>query len=146
MMKYLFFCSLLTFALLSNGQSIVGKWKTVDDNSGKTRSEVEIYEKEGLVFGKILKIYTEPGEDPDPICTDCDEDDPRYKQKIIGMEIIRNMKYDKKDDEYRDGDILDPENGSVYDCKLWTDEEGNLKVRGYIMFLYRTQTWLRVEG
>jgi uncharacterized protein (DUF2147 family) len=47
----------------------------------------------------------------------------------------------KKDDgEYVDGDILDPENGKVYRCKLWV-EEGKLQVRGYIAFLYRTQTW-----
>ena len=37
--------------------------------------------------------------------------------------------------------IMDPKKGTVYDCKLWI-EGGNLKVRGYVLFIYRTQTWL----
>jgi len=37
---------------------------------------------------------------------------------------------------------MDPETGKVYDCKIWL-ENGQLKVRGYVAFFYRTQTWLR---
>lgn len=124
-------------------QSIVGKWKTIDDESGKPRSVVEIYEKEGKYFGKIVELYREPGEDPDPICEECE--DHREGQKVIGMEIISDMKYNKGDDEYHKGEILDPENGNIYDCRLWV-EDGNLKVRGYLLFFYRTQTWLPYSG
>ncbi len=61
------------------------------------------------------------------------------------MEIIREM--EKDDDEYEDGTIMDPNNGKIYDCKLWVDKNNEriLKVRGYIAFFYRTQTWHRVE-
>ena len=106
---------------------------------GKPRSVVEIYEDDGLFFGKIVQLFREPGEDPDPVCNECEGE--KNGQKVIGMEIIADMKYFKGDDEYRKGEILDPENGNVYDCKLWI-EEGNLKVRGYLLFFYRTQTWL----
>ena len=122
------------------GQSIVGTWKTIDDNSGEARSIVEIFEKEGKYFGKVLRTFPGPGEDPDPICEECE--DHRKDQKIIGMEIISDMIKNKKSNEYSKGEILDPENGNIYDCKLWIDEEGNLKVRGYLLFFYRTQTWL----
>ena len=118
-------------------QDIVGSWKTIDDNTGKARSVVEIYEKEGLYFGKVVDIFPQPGEDPDPICENCTGD--KKNQKVIGMEIITDM--EKDGDEYVNGEILDPENGKVYKCKLWV-EDGNLKVRGYLYFLYRTQTWL----
>ncbi len=64
----------------------------------------------------------------------------RHMQKMIGMEILKNLKYEKSNDKYEDGNILDPENGRVYNCKLWI-ENGKLKVRGYIFFLYRTQIW-----
>ncbi|MEQ8715319.1 MAG: DUF2147 domain-containing protein [Cyclobacteriaceae bacterium] len=123
----------------SSGQSITGKWKTIDDETGKPRSIVEVYEKEGEVFGKIIELFREPDEDPDPICEECT--DYRKDKKVIGMEIISDMK--AKGEEYVDGEILDPENGKIYKCKLWV-EEGNLKVRGYLYFLYRTQTWLPV--
>ena len=39
-----------------------------------------------------------------------------------------------------------PENaGKIYDCEMWLEEDNmdELKVRGYIYFLFRTQTWLR---
>jgi uncharacterized protein (DUF2147 family) len=63
-------------------------------------------------------------------------------KKVIGLEVIRNMVCDGS--EWEDGDILDPENGKVYRCKLWV-ENGKLQVRGYIAFLYRTQTWLPAD-
>ena len=137
----------LLFVILSftvSSQSITGQWKTIDDESGKPRSIVEIFEKDGLFFGKIVKLFREPGEDPDPICDECE--DYRKDQKVIGMEIISEMKFDQKDNEYNKGEIMDPENGSIYDCKLWVDDEGNLKVRGYLLFFYRTQTWLPYTG
>ncbi|MGL1887100.1 MAG: DUF2147 domain-containing protein [Reichenbachiella sp.] len=134
---------MLVIAASSYAQtSIVGRWKTIDDESGKPKSIVEIYEKGGKYYGKVVELFRTPDEDPDPNCIECDEDDSRYNQRIIGMEIIRDMELD--DDEYEEGTILDPNNGSVYDCKLWV-EEGNLMVRGYIAFLYRTQTWFKYE-
>ncbi|XOV94019.1 MAG: DUF2147 domain-containing protein [Bacteroidota bacterium] len=127
-----------------NAQSIVGKWKTIDDNTGKERSVVEIYQNGTSYYGKIVKLYREPGEDPDPICEECKG--AKKDKKVLGMEIITGMEYDHKDQEYTDGEILDPESGNIYDCKIWLDPSGNLKVRGYLYFLYRTQTWLPAEG
>lgn len=144
-MKIISLVALLFFTAGVHGQELVGKWKTIDDNTGKARSVVEIYKKGDQYFGKILELIREPGDDPNPICDDCDENDPRFNQPVIGMEIIRNMKFNDEDAILEDGDILDPENGSIYDCKIWI-EDGNLKVRGYIMFLYRTQTWFPYEG
>ncbi|MEQ9466335.1 MAG: DUF2147 domain-containing protein [Ekhidna sp.] len=138
------FAIALTASFLSFGQSIVGSWKTIDDESGRPRSIVEIYERNGDYFGKITKLFREPEEDPDPVCEECE--DHRKGQKVIGMEIITKMKYNKNDQEYHKGEILDPENGNIYDCKLWIDEEGKLKVRGYLLFFYRTQTWLPHSG
>lgn len=127
------------------GQSVFGKWKTIDDETKKPKSIVEVYEQNGKLYGKILELYRGPDEDPDPVCDECEEDDDRYNQKVVGMEIIREM--EKDDDEWEDGTILDPKNGKVYDCKLWVDEDDPniLNVRGYIAFFFRTQTWLRVE-
>ncbi|NQZ75453.1 MAG: DUF2147 domain-containing protein [Ekhidna sp.] len=137
----LIFFTLFSFTL--DAQSIVGKWKTIDDESGKARSIVEIFEREGKYFGKIEEIFTEDDEELDPVCEECKDD--RKGQKIIGMEIITDMKFNKKDNQYIKGEILDPENGNIYDCKLWI-EEGSLKVRGYLLFFYRTQTWLPYNG
>ena len=119
-------------------QDITGKWTTIDDNTGKERSVVEIYKKGDKYFGKVSDMYLEPHEPKDPICDLCT--DERKDQQTLGMEIIRNM--EKDGDEYSGGDILDPENGKVYRCKLWI-EDGKLMVRGYVAFFFRTQEWIK---
>jgi uncharacterized protein (DUF2147 family) len=139
-------CTLLFLVIsVAIGQaqtSIIGQWKSVDDESGKVRSIVEIYQNGDKIMGKVLKTFPQEGEDIDPICDECDADDPRYKQKIIGMEIIQNMVEDG--DEYTGGKILDPENGNIYRCKIWREKD-TLYVRGYLGFFYRTQQWLVVN-
>lgn len=142
-MKHTILLILLSIGQIAIAQDpIVGKWETIDDETNKPRSVVEIYKKGDMYYGKVVDMFLEPHEDPDPVCDDCDEDDPRYMQKTLGMEILKGAK--KEGDEYVDGKILDPENGKVYNCKLWL-EDGDLKLRGYIAFFYRTQTWLKYE-
>lgn len=142
-MKHFLVIVLMVFGVRTglHAQSIVGKWKTVDDNTGKERSVVEIFQQDDKYFGKIIKFFPEPGDDPDPICDECKG--AKKGKKIVGLQIIEDM--EKDGDQYDSGEILDPENGKVYDCKLWV-EDGKLKVRGYLLFLYRTQTWLPYDG
>jgi len=121
---------------------IVGKWKTIDDETNEPKSIVKIFEKDGKYFGTIVELFRKPGEEPNPVCDECDSDDDRKDKPVLGMEILRGLEQDG--DEYDEGTILDPGDGKVYDCKLWV-EEGNLMVRGYIAFFFRTQTWFKVE-
>lgn len=131
----------LFFSLISvQAQSVTGLWKTIDDETGKPRSIVQIEERDGQIFGTIVRLFRSPDEEQDPVCKVCPG--KRKNQRIIGMEIISGLSYDQDDEEYGGGEILDPESGNVYDCKIWLSEDGTLKVRGYVMFLYRTQTWL----
>lgn len=131
---------LFTLTITANSQTLLGRWKTIDDTSGKEKSIVEIFERNGKVYGKVIQIFPQPGEDSDPSCTKCPTDDARHKKKIIGMEIIQNMVASGK--EWIDGKILDPEAGKIYSCKLWL-EDNTLKVRGYWGPFFRTQTWVR---
>ena len=39
-----------------SGQSVTGKWKTIDDETGEERSIVELYEKGGAIFGKVMRF------------------------------------------------------------------------------------------
>lgn len=132
---------ILLFSSQLFAQDIFGKWKTIDDETGKEKSIVEIYKKDGKAYGKIIKLFRSPSEDQDPSCSKCPDD--RKGKKIMGMEIIRDMQLD--DDEWEDGTILDPKTGKIYDCKLWVDEDNpnQLNVRGYVAFFFRTQTWIR---
>ena len=53
MKKIAFAFVALFFATLSYAQ-IEGKWKTIDDETGKPKSIVEIYEKEGKKFINVI--------------------------------------------------------------------------------------------
>ena len=127
--------------LTVSGQSVLGKWKTIDDKTGNPRSIVTIYEEGGKLFGNITELI-DPDE-PNPVCDECK--DERKGQPILGLQIIRNLVKDGK--AYAKGKILDPENGKEYKCKIWIDPENTdkLNVRGYIAFLYRTQVWHRFK-
>lgn len=135
-------CLFLAGSLVINAQSITGKWKTIDDDGVTQKSIVEIFEKDGKIYGKVLEVYPDPGEPQDPLCQNCKGD--RKDQKIKGLEIIRDMELGKDGSTYESGKILDPENGKEYTCKIWL-EDGKLKVRGYVYIAYRTQTWLPAD-
>ena len=130
----------LTFNAAAQSE-ITGQWKTIDE-SGKETSIVEIFERTGKMYGKIIKIFPGPKDQKDPVCEQCDKGDPRYGKKVIGMEILQDLK--KEGNEYAGGSILDPKNGKVYRCRIWR-EGAELKVRGYLGPFYRTQTWKKVR-
>lgn len=141
-MKILSIMLFLAAGYTALGQEVKGKWKTIDDETSEPKSIVEVFERDGKIFGRIVKLFRKPGEDQDPVCDDCEKDDPRYNKKIIGMEIMREMVL--ADGEYSGGDILDPKTGKVYNCRIWL-EGSDLKVRGYWGPFYRTQTWLKAQ-
>ncbi|WP_372006109.1 DUF2147 domain-containing protein [Tistrella mobilis] len=121
-----------------------GLWRTIDDETGKPRSLVRIAERDGRWYGRIEKLFREPGEDPDPVCRECT--DTRAGQKITGMEILTGLVRDGL--AYDGGEILDPKTGEIYDAKMTLSPDGNtLEVRGFIgLSLFgRSQTWIR-EG
>lgn len=123
-------------------QDVFGYWKTIDDNTGETKSIVHIYTNNaGKTEGKVIEILPRPGVDLNVTCTECPKDDPRHGKKVAGMIIMSDM--EKDDDVYCCGEILDPENGSSYRCKIWTDGNEKLKVRGFLGPFFRTQTWIR---
>lgn len=128
------------FSTVTAQADIFGRWVTIDDKTGKQRSIVEITPRNGKAYGRVVKTFPGPDDEIDPVCDECDEDDDRYNKKVLGMEILRDMERDG--DAWDDGTILDPESGSVYDCRLWLEDD-RLMVRGYLLFFYRTQAWRR---
>ncbi len=141
MRKRLMFLLLLVTATSMHAQSVLGKWYTFNSENGRKNSIVEIYEENGELFGKVVKIIKE--EDRDRICTKCSGE--LKDQPIEGLVLLRGMH--KDDDKYEGGVITDPKSGKNYKCKLWLDEDDPdlLKVRGYVGFLYETRIWERVD-
>ncbi len=142
MKKLLVIIYLLAFTTTIEAQEIFGQWKTIDDKTGEAKSVVEIYKKDGQVFGKIIDIMDASKKDLP--CIECGGED--YNKPILGLDIIKNM--EKEGEYYRKGTIIDPRNGKIYKLRLALDEDNSnlLQVRGYIGFFYATQYWERVKS
>jgi uncharacterized protein (DUF2147 family) len=131
-------------ATASSLSSPAGRWKTVDDQTGKVKSIVAIREENGELYGKIEKVLDSDQPGPNPLCIHC-EGDLKDKPET-GMQILWGLQ--KDGDEWDGGQILDPHNGKIYRCFISLLEGGRkLKVRGYIGFalLGRTEYWQRME-
>ena len=139
MKKYVLFLFVALSGQLLQAQSVTGIWKTVDDNTGEARSHIELFEGGGKLYGKLVKLLQEPA---DKRCEKCPGE--REGQPLMGMILLVNMVL--SDGMWQSGDILDPERGKWYSCKIWLKEgdPNTLVVRGYIGPFYRTQYWQRV--
>ena len=142
-MKQILFVLALFASMNSFAQTCVGKWITIDDETNKKKSIVELYKVDGKLYGKIIYLFPREGREENPKCKKCTDD--RKDQPLVGLQIVRSLKWDGE--EWEDGTIVDPENGKIYTVKMWL-EEGNanlLNVRGYVGPIFRTQKWVRVE-
>lgn len=135
----LLICVLATSSMYS--QSVIGKWKTIDDETGDAKSIVEVYSNSGKIYAKVVEILDL--EHKNSVCKKCSGEDKN--KSILGLTIIKGLSKDGS--EYNSGEILDPKNGKLYKCALSLESKDKLKIRGYIGFslLGRTQYWHRVN-
>ena len=131
----------VSMAFYAQSNSVIGKWKTIDDETGKPKSIVEIYENSGKIYGKVVDILD--AEKKKNLCTNCPGEDKN--KPVMGLVIIKGLS--KEGNEYNGGKILDPVSGKTYKCFLALEGSDKLKVRGYIgLSLFgRTQMWHRVK-
>ncbi|HZV69796.1 MAG TPA: DUF2147 domain-containing protein [Saprospiraceae bacterium] len=119
---------------------VIGMWRSIDDRDGSEKGMIEIYEQNGMLYGKVVKLlkgstYT--------TCSKCEGD---LKDKpLVGMTIIYDLK--KTATGGTGGSVIDPNNGKTYSCYVELENADKLKIRGYIGIpaLGRTQYWNRVE-
>ncbi len=140
-LKYILLTLIFITGASVHAQSVLGKWHTLNEDTGKPNALIEIYQEAGMVKGKVLKILKE--EDREQVCYNCSG--PLKNQPIEGLELMSG--FEKKGDVYSGGVITDPNSGKQYKAKIWIDEDNpnRLKVRGFIAFFYKTQTWHRAQ-
>lgn len=119
--------------------SPVGRWKTIDDETGKVKSIVEVTEVNGQLQGKVVEVlYSTRG--PNPVCDKCEGGNKN--KPVKGMTILWGLKPDG--DQWSGGTILDPAKGKTYKSKVKLMEGGaKLGMSGCIAFICREQVWVR---
>ncbi|GAB1407186.1 DUF2147 domain-containing protein [Thermomonas brevis] len=126
-----------------SASSATGRWKTIDDETGKVKSIVEITQTaSGELQGKVVDIlHSDKG--PNPVCDKCSG--ANKNKPVKGMTILWGLKPDGAG-KWAGGQILDPAKGKTYKSKLTLTDGGNkLQMRGFmgIEALGRTQVWVR---
>ncbi len=123
--------------------SPVGTWRSIDEDTKEAKSEVVISDNGGVLSGKVSKLLRKDATQ-DAKCIECKDD--RKDKLILGMDIIRGAKKTEGKDIWEGGKIVDPESGSEYKLRLTPIDGGaKLQVRGSVLFISRTQTWIRVQ-
>ena len=120
-------------------QNAVGHWQ-VFNGDGTPGGKVDTYLENGKLFGKVTEVR--PGRTTHDLCDRCSGE---YKnQLILGMVILRN--FHPSGDDWVDGTVVDPENGTEYKGKIWAVGNDKLRLRGFIgiSLLGRTEGWVRI--
>ena len=125
----------------TKADDIIGIWLT----GGKEPAKIQVYKSGDKFYGKIiwLKNPTENGNQR------VDANNPNKTKRsnpIIGLIILTRFKFDG-DDEWKGGDIYDPESGKTYSSYMYLKDKNTLKVRGYvgISLFGRTEVWTRTN-
>ena len=148
-MRRLLQASLITLALAAtvaraDDASPVGVWKKIDESNGKPIALIRITAYNGVLQGKIEKLFTEPDQDPTPKCEKCVG--IAKGQPLLGLMVLWGLK--PNGDEYAGGEILIPSSGKVYRSKIHLVDGGKkLSVRRYVgvPLLGSSQVWERED-
>lgn len=150
MMTRMFSLLLLAFFGLSSalaqssaeGDLLLGIW---EPSNGKARVKVDKIGNK--YYGRIVWL-SEPI-DPETGKPKVDDNNPDEKMRdtpLRGYRMLKDFVY-QGDNEWTEGTIYDPQNGSTYDCVIKMKDENTLDIRGYIgvKTLGRTDVWKRLE-
>ena len=121
--------------------SIAGVWSLPvlkGKDKGKERFQVEIFEKDGVYYGKIVKLTLLP---ENALCTKCKKE--RKDKPLMGMLILWNLK--KEAGRYVEGKIYDVEAGKEYKCSIAQITPDRLKITASLLFLSESHYWTRVK-
>ena len=139
----LFFLMLIfSFTLEDEGDSLVGVWAP---SNGKARVKVEKIGNK--YYGKI--VWLREPIDPVTQLPKVDKNNPDASMQNVplkGYRLLKDFIYSGKN-EWTEGTIYDPENGSTYSCLITMKDNNTLDIRGYIGLkaLGRTDVWKRLE-
>ena len=138
-MQKLFLSLALSFISVLSFAQIEGKWKTIDDETGKPKSIVEISkDSKGKYNGKIVQLLIKP---ENANCVKCKDD--RKNKPLVELEIIRDLA--KDGNEFSGGTITNPKDGKSYKTEI-VREGDVLKVKAIILGIaVKTQTWHKVN-
>lgn len=141
----LFAIGLVAFPMWAQVEAdkLIGVW---EPSHGKARIKIEKIGNK--YYGKI--VWLREPIDPDTGEPKVDKNNPDQSMRSVplkGYRILKDFVYVKKN-EWGEGTIYDPENGSTYNCVIKLKDDNTLDIRGYVgvKALGRTDVWKRLQA
>ena len=132
--------SLATSLAMAQANPLIGKWKTLDDDTGKAMTVSEIYmAKNGKLAAKIVENLGLP-----ETCTGCSGENKN--KPFVGIVTLWNLS-PIGDDSWGNGSGYKPSEDRHFKVKSVKPIDGGnkLEVKGCIAFFCKTATWVRVN-
>ena len=102
---------------------------------------MEVYKVGDNFHAKIIWFKIEDTTRPMNTRTDDKNPNPALRhRKWLGMEVLRNLKYNAAESEWEDGIIYDAKHGREWDSVAWIKSKGMLEVKGYWIFKLNSKT------
>lgn len=128
--------SILTFFCMAQESPdvILGTWVTTAGDC-----KIEIYKQSQEFKAKIVWLKKDKSGISD--YTDAKNPDPALRsRKLIGIDVVNGLHYDSDENKYVDGVIYDARNGKMWDSIVWLTKDNLLKIKGYWMFRFLSET------
>lgn len=128
------------FSMAAQAEGLVGTWLT---EGGK--SHVEITECDGKFCGTIVWLAEPLNEQGEAKIDENNPDAGLRGRPIVGLPLLQGFVAGDDPNVWSDGTIYNPEDGETYSCTLTLQDDGTLKVRGYVglPIFGKTQIWTR---
>jgi len=126
------------FVASAQNASPAGRWKTYDEDTGKPRLLVEVYEAKGGTYAArvVDTLFA-----PNAVCDECKGD--KKGKPIKGMVIMWGQK-PNGDGSFEGGSVLKLANGKTYKSKARLLPGGSkFEVSGCVGPICKHQTWTR---
>ena len=118
----------------NNPDAILGTWVTTTGSC-----IVEVYKQNMDYKAKVL--WFKGGKKRMNDYTDEKNPNPALRnRKLLGMDVMNGLHYDAKEKEWVDGHIYDATSGKEWDSVVWLTDDHLLKVKGYWVFKFLSQT------
>ncbi|MCC8409854.1 DUF2147 domain-containing protein [Mucilaginibacter sp. UR6-1] len=126
----------------NNGDAILGQWTSEDK-----KMVVEMYKQGNEYRGKMVWFKDD---DSKPMNEWTDKHNPDEKlrnRKLLGMDVVTGLVYDRDSKSYNDGAIYEAKSGKTWNASAKLADKDVLKVKGYwhVKFIGRTMIFRRVK-
>jgi uncharacterized protein (DUF2147 family) len=125
-----------------DADAIVGVWQ-----NGSAKGHILIYKQKGKYYGKIIWLHNPNDIHGKPKTDKNNPNEALRSDLILGKVVLRDFVFDKKDNEWNEGRIYNPDDGKEYKSFMKLKDKNTLYVKGYVGFTWlgKADTWKRIK-